>query len=115
VRREHAHPKTTSLNGAPETNNLPGPLTRIVGRGDVIATLTKQLAQRRLLTIVGPGESAKPRWRSPSRTPCGRHTETAPGFSGWLRWPIPIWCQAALGTVLGITLFGINPLSGLTA
>jgi predicted ATPase len=39
--------------------NLPAPLTRIVGRDDITAALAAQLAQRRLLTIVGPGGIGK--------------------------------------------------------
>src|ERR1700731_1830465 len=55
VTREQRQPATAPTNGAAMRGNLPAPLTRIVGRGDIIAVLTSQLAQRRLLTLVGPG------------------------------------------------------------
>ena len=40
-------------------HNLPGPLTSLVGRGEVVAKLVASLANRRLLTIVGPGGIGK--------------------------------------------------------
>ena len=46
-------------NGAAAGGNLPAPLTRIVGRDDVIAALAAQLSRRRFLTIVGPGGIGK--------------------------------------------------------
>src|SRR5580700_8308032 len=55
VTRERARPATPSPNAAAESDNLPAPLMRIIGRHDVIAALGSQLAQRRFLTIVGPG------------------------------------------------------------
>jgi len=54
VAREHARPATPSPIEAAESNNLPAPLMRIIGRDDVIAALGTQLARRRFLTIVGP-------------------------------------------------------------
>src|SRR5262249_10021580 len=58
VTREHV-PATAPPNGAAQSNTLPAPLTRIVGRDVVIAALATQLARRRFLTIVGPGGIGK--------------------------------------------------------
>jgi len=47
---------------APEprhTDNLPAPLTRMIGRLDTISILAGQLRQRRFVTIVGPGGIGK--------------------------------------------------------
>jgi predicted ATPase/DNA-binding winged helix-turn-helix (wHTH) protein len=45
---------------APEPgHNLPAPLTRMIGRGDTVAATAAQLAQRRFVTIVGPGGIGK--------------------------------------------------------
>jgi class 3 adenylate cyclase len=52
VTREDAQQAPATPNGTTATNNLPVPLTRVVGRDDIIATLTVQLAQRRFLTIL---------------------------------------------------------------
>src|SRR6266478_9410404 len=57
VTREQRQPAPT--NGTAVRGNLPAPLTRIVGRDDIIAALAAQLAQRRFLTIVGPGGIGK--------------------------------------------------------
>jgi DNA-binding winged helix-turn-helix (wHTH) protein len=59
TREGHAPPATAPPNGASEGNNLPAPLTRIIGRDDVIVALAAQLARRRFLTIVGPGGIGK--------------------------------------------------------
>jgi DNA-binding winged helix-turn-helix (wHTH) protein len=52
VMREHPPPATDPPNRVSEGNNLPAPLTRIVGRDDVIVALAVQLACRRFLTVV---------------------------------------------------------------
>src|SRR5262249_27865463 len=40
VTREHPHPAPATPTGATAANNLPVPLSRIVGRDEIIATLT---------------------------------------------------------------------------
>lgn len=40
-------------------HNLPAPITRIVGRADVVASLVSQVPVRRLITLVGPGGIGK--------------------------------------------------------
>src|SRR6266568_3201694 len=46
---------------APSTpfGNLPPPLTRLIGRSQLVDTLSVQLLQRRFLTLVGPGGIGK--------------------------------------------------------
>lgn len=46
---------------AGRSSNIPTPLTRLVGRDDEIARLSKQLADGRLATLVGPGGAGKTR------------------------------------------------------
>jgi len=41
------------------THNLPAPLTRTIGRADIIGALTARLLERRFVTIVGPGGIGK--------------------------------------------------------
>ena len=45
--------------GPRHTDNLPAPLTRMIGRSDSISILAGQLQQRRFVTIVGPGGIGK--------------------------------------------------------
>jgi energy-coupling factor transporter ATP-binding protein EcfA2 len=59
VTREHQHSAPATPDGGTAANNLPVPVTRIVGRDNVVAALATQLAQRRLLTIVGPSGIGK--------------------------------------------------------
>jgi predicted ATPase/DNA-binding winged helix-turn-helix (wHTH) protein len=96
-------------------DNLPTPLTRIIGRDDTVAAVATQLAKRRLLTIVGPGGIGK--------------TTVAIAVAETVRFSYPdgVWLvglssvlgpdlvPGALITVLGISLSGGDPVSGLTA
>ena len=59
VTRENAPLASAAPDGVAEAGSLPAPLTRIVGRDEIIAALTTQLARRRFLTIVGPGGIGK--------------------------------------------------------
>ena len=59
VTRGHQHSVPATPDGGAAAHNLPVPLTRIVGRDDIIAALAAQLARSRLLTIVGPGGIGK--------------------------------------------------------
>jgi DNA-binding winged helix-turn-helix (wHTH) protein len=56
-------------------HTLPAPLTRMVGRSEIVQRLVAQLPQRRLIAIVGPGGIGKtppcPGSRSAPRTPTG--------------------------------------------
>jgi predicted ATPase/DNA-binding winged helix-turn-helix (wHTH) protein len=44
---------------APRIDNLPGTLTRVIGREPIVAALSAQLPQRRFITLVGPGGIGK--------------------------------------------------------
>src|SRR5208282_4196314 len=115
VTREHPPPATAPPNGASEGNNLPAPLTRIIGRDDVIVALAAQLARRRFLTIVGPGGIGK--------------TTVAVAVAGAVRgsykdgaWLVglaplsdPELVPSALGAALGMPASGANPVQGLSA
>src|SRR5271166_6617800 len=59
VARERLQPATAPSDRAVVGGNLPGPLTRIVGRDDVITALGSQLTRHRFLTVVGPGGIGK--------------------------------------------------------
>jgi predicted ATPase/DNA-binding winged helix-turn-helix (wHTH) protein len=45
--------------GAEHSHNIPIPLTRMIGRAPVVATLASRLPHRRFVTIVGPGGIGK--------------------------------------------------------
>ena len=56
---EHDFPPPRTLDARP--NNLPTQLTRFIGRGDEIATISELLGRNRLVTLTGPGGTGKTR------------------------------------------------------
>jgi predicted ATPase/DNA-binding winged helix-turn-helix (wHTH) protein len=113
VTREQRQPAIAPTNGTAVRGNLPAPLTRIVGRDDIIAALAAQLAQRRLLTIVGPGGIGKTTVAVAVAEALSASYADGVWFVGLASLPDPDLVASALGTVLGLSLPGANPLSGL--
>jgi len=115
VTREHPHPAAATPDGPSAADNLPVPLTRIVGRGDIIAALAMQLAQRRLLTIVGPGGIGKTTVAAAVAQALSRSYADGVWFVGLASLADPDLVPSALSTALGISPSGTNPVSGITA
>jgi predicted ATPase/DNA-binding winged helix-turn-helix (wHTH) protein len=115
VARERAHPVTSPPNGAAVGSNFPAPLTRIIGRDDVIAALTSQLARRRFLTIIGPGGIGKTTVASAVAENLRTSHRDGVWFVGLGSLADPGLWPSTLGTVLGISLPDVNPVSALTA
>jgi predicted ATPase/DNA-binding winged helix-turn-helix (wHTH) protein len=113
VTRDQEQPATAPLDRAVVGGNLPALLTRIVGRDDSIAALAAQLAQRRLLTIVGPGGIGKTTVAVAVAEKVSASYEDAVWFVELASLPDPDLVTSALSTVLGISLPGANPISGL--
>ena len=113
VTREQRRPAVAPTNGTAVRGNLPALLTRIVGRDDSIAALAAQLAQRRLLTIVGPGGIGKTTVAVAVAEKVSASYEDGVWFVGLAPLPDPDLVTSALSTVLGISLPGVNPVSGL--
>jgi predicted ATPase/DNA-binding winged helix-turn-helix (wHTH) protein len=112
VTRARRQPAIAPANEAVR-GNLPALLTRIVGRDDSIAALAAQLAQRRLLTIVGPGGIGKTTVAVAVAKSVSASYEDGVWFVGLASLPDPDLVTSALSTVLGIFLPGVNPVSGL--
>jgi predicted ATPase/DNA-binding winged helix-turn-helix (wHTH) protein len=113
VTREQRQPATAPTNGAAVRGNLPALLTRIVGRDDIIAALAAQLTQRRFLTIVGPGGIGKTTVAVAVAESVSASYDDGVWFAGLASLPDPDLVTSALSTVLGISLPGVNPVSGL--
>jgi predicted ATPase/DNA-binding winged helix-turn-helix (wHTH) protein len=113
VTREQQQPATGPPNRAFAGGNLPAPLTRIVGRDDIIAALAARLAQRRFLTIVGPGGIGKTTVAVAISERVSASFDDGVWFVGLAWLPDPDLVASALGTVLGISLPGVDPVSGL--
>ena len=113
VTREQQQPATAPPDRAVLGGNLPAPLTRIVGRDDIIAALRTQLVRRRFLTIVGPGGIGKTTVAVAIAESVSASYEDGVWFVGLASLPDPDLVASALGAVLGISLPGANAISGL--
>jgi DNA-binding winged helix-turn-helix (wHTH) protein len=91
VTREQRQPAIAPTNGTAVRGNLLAPLTRIVGRDEIIAALTPQLVQRRFLTIVGPGGIGKTRVAVAVAETFNASYRDGACSSGWPRCPIRTW------------------------
>jgi predicted ATPase/DNA-binding winged helix-turn-helix (wHTH) protein len=115
VTREQTQPAIAPTNGTVVRGNLSAPLTRIVGRDDIIAALAAQLAQRRLLTVVGPGGIGKTTVAVAVAESMSASYDDGVWFVGLASLPDPDLVASALSTVLGISFSSANPVSSLTA
>ena len=115
VVREPKAPEPGPPDRPPGNNKLPVPLARIVGRDDIIGALAKQLDQRRLVSIVGPGGIGKTTVAIAIAETVSASYPDGASFVGLASLSDPELVPSALGTVLGISLSGANPVSGLAA
>src|SRR3984893_15266167 len=113
VTREHVLSATAARSGVAEVGKLPAPFTRIVGRDDVIVALAAQLARRRFLTIVGPGGIGKTTVAIAVAETVSASYRDGVWFVGLASLPDSDLVTSALSTVLGVSLLGANPISGL--
>ena len=115
VTREYARPDPASADGTASVNNLPAPLTRIVGRDDTIAGLTTQLVRRRFLTIVGPGGIGKTTVAVAVADIVRASYKDGAWFVGLASLADPDLVPSALGAAFGIPPSGADPLRALAA
>src|SRR5215469_8791507 len=112
-----AHENALSATAAPtrmaETGNLPALLTRVVGRDAVISRLAPQLVRRRFLTIVGPGGIGKTAAALAVADTVRASYSDGAWYIELASLSDPDLVPSALSALLGITLSGGNPLSGL--
>jgi len=115
VTRENSPPAIVPPNGAAAGGNLPKPLTRIVGRDDVIVALAAQLARRRFLTIVGPGGIGKTTVAVAIAGAVRGSYKDGVWFVGLASLSDPELVPSALGAALGVQFSSANPVQWLTA
>jgi predicted ATPase/DNA-binding winged helix-turn-helix (wHTH) protein len=115
VTRESGHGTPVAPDRTSAAGNLPISLTRIVGRDDTITALVTQLAQRRLLTIVGPGGIGKTTVAVAVAEAVAPAVADGAWFVGLASLSDPGLVPSAVSTVLGVSLSGPDPVSRLTA
>ena len=115
VTRERQGSAAATPVGGTAANNLPVSLTRIVGRDDIVGALATQLAQRRLLTIVGPGGIGKTTVAVAVAEAVTPDYTNGVWFVSLASLPDPDLVPSTVSRVLGIAQSGTNPISGLTA
>jgi DNA-binding winged helix-turn-helix (wHTH) protein len=115
VRRDQKEPEACLPNGVPVANNLPAPLSRIIGRDQIIAALTAQITQRRLLTIVGPGGIGKTTVAIAAAQALAASFGDGAWFAGLAPLADPGLVPSTVAAALGVPPSGTNPQAGLTA
>jgi predicted ATPase len=115
VTRDIRHPARAATDATTGAGNLPVPLTRIVGRDDLVSALATQLSQHRFLSLVGPGGIGKTTVAIAVAEAISASYADGVWFVGLAPLSDPELVPSVLGTVLGISLSGANPISGLAA
>ncbi|MGC2201564.1 MAG: winged helix-turn-helix domain-containing protein, partial [Stellaceae bacterium] len=115
VTREYAPSATAAPGGLAEAGSLPAPLTRIVGRDEIIAALTTQLARRRFLTIVGPGGIGKTTVAVAVADRARASYKDGAWFVGLASLSDPELVPSALGAALGVHPSGGDHTRALAA
>jgi predicted ATPase/DNA-binding winged helix-turn-helix (wHTH) protein len=105
----------TQPNTAIASGNLPVPLTRIVGRDDIIAALQTRLTEHRFLTVVGPGGIGKTTVAVAVAEAVRPSYKDGTAFVELSSLADPDLVPNALCTSLGISPSRVDPISGLKA
>jgi predicted ATPase/DNA-binding winged helix-turn-helix (wHTH) protein len=116
VRFEERPPPTRPLEiVAANRNNLPLAVVRVIGRGEIVATVVARLSRQRLVTIAGPGGIGK----STVALAVAEHLIADYEHGVWLvdLGPLtdPRLVPSAVATALGLEMHTEDPLPGLVA
>jgi predicted ATPase len=115
VTRDRKEPISDPSNGVTANNNLPTPLSRIIGRDEIITALKTQMSRRRLLTIVGPGGIGKTTVSIAVAEALSASYANGVWFVGLASLVDPELVPSAVSAAMGISLSGTNPRAGITA
>jgi len=99
----------------PAAYNMPSPLSRMIGRGDIVAVIVKQLPERRFVTIAGPGGIGKTTVALAVADEVGRSYRDGVRFVDLSPIADPLLVPSALASALGLAVRLENPLPELIA
>jgi predicted ATPase/DNA-binding winged helix-turn-helix (wHTH) protein len=94
-------------------NNLPAPLTRMVGRAHVVAALAARLPRQRFITIVGSGGIGKTAVALAIADTLSRSHDMDSCFVDLASVTDPQLVPSALASALGLAILSQDPLPGL--
>jgi predicted ATPase/DNA-binding winged helix-turn-helix (wHTH) protein len=106
--RSAARPAT-----AEAAHNIPAPLTRMIGRADIVTTIAAELARRRLVTIVGAGGIGKTTVAMAAAHAMAGSYDDNVRFVDLSSLADPRLITSALASVLGLAISSDNAIPGL--
>ena len=93
--------------------NLPAPLTRMIGRANIVAALAARLPQQRFITIVGPGGIGKTVVALAIADKLSQFSGDDACFVDLASVTDPLLVPSALASALGLAILLQDPLPGL--
>jgi predicted ATPase/DNA-binding winged helix-turn-helix (wHTH) protein len=106
---------TPHVGSNPHQSQIPSPLTRMLGREDVVETVSNKLSQARVVTIVGPGGIGKTKVALAVAAKLIAANRDGGGFIDLAPLADPLLVPSAMATMLGVPVRSENPISGLIA
>ena len=98
-----------------EGHNLPAPVTRMIGRGQIVSGLAERLLQKRFLTIVGPGGMGKTTVALAIAEQLVASYPDRACFLGLAPLTDPLLVPTALASALGLQVPALDPMPSLLA
>ena len=108
-----AVPPTSVSAAQPEALALPAQLTRMIGRDEAIAEVLCALAQRRCITLVGPGGMGKTTLALAAASAAARTFDGQVAFVNLAPLRDPTQVVGAVSSALGLATLAADPLRGL--
>ena len=116
TRLEQDSPASATPVAATERRHgLPAPLTRMIGRSDIVSTLAMRLPQQRFVTIVGPGGIGKTTVALATADRLSACYQHGACFVDLASITDPLLVPSTLASALGLEVLSDNPASALLA